>query len=220
MVSKLVKFIPSEIRLEMAQEIIKKIGIRPLARKIGVNPKSVYKYKQGTARPSDEVMAKLLAVAKQEDPTLLENYLNSLQEGFEDAMEARIDPSNLLSSGKAGEGETVSKYSPKKVKTVAQQTTEETKSKTPVDQEPTKPTSLDEICKTLDVSDPFDRIKVEKIVDTLLEVSEIEMGDLVESTGLSNEAVEKYLDEMEAEELVERTSSGSYQLSVKVEGGD
>lgn len=220
MVSNLVKFIPSETRLEMAQKITKKMGIRPLARKIGLNPKSVYKYKQGAARPSDEVMVKLLAVAKQEDPSLLDEYLNRLREKFEDAMEVPINPKELLRSEKIGEEKAISKTPSKKAKTVSQQSTEGEKSEASVVQEPTESLSIDDICETLDISGPFDRIKVEKIIDSLMEVSEINMEDLVESTNLSNDAVEKYLEKMEVKEFVERNPSGLYKLSVKVDGGD
>ncbi len=75
MTNKLAKYIPQDMRLEIAQSVIENNGIRPLARKIDVNPKSVYKYKNGTSHPGDEIMAKILEIADRDDSVPLDKYL-------------------------------------------------------------------------------------------------------------------------------------------------
>jgi hypothetical protein len=42
----------------------------------------VYKYKHGTARPTDEKMAKILVIIQEKHPKLFEKYINELRENF------------------------------------------------------------------------------------------------------------------------------------------
>jgi hypothetical protein len=76
------KFIPSNMRARIVQDLIAEVGIRPLSNAIGVNSKTVYKYKHGTARPTDEKMAKILVIIQEKHPKLFEKYINELRENF------------------------------------------------------------------------------------------------------------------------------------------
>ncbi len=87
------KYIPSEKRLTIAQEVIQEKGIRPLARKLDVNPKSVYKYKNGNAYPGDEVMSKILSIAENDTEVDLNDHFNELREDFLSAVEAGVNAS-------------------------------------------------------------------------------------------------------------------------------
>lgn len=214
---KLVGFIPSGIRLEIAQEIIERMGIRPLAREIGVNPKSVYKYKHGSAHPGDEVMERILAVAKREDPDLVEKYMDKLREDFSSALGTSIEPKEIL--------KTVEKESAKGRPEVAhvsreggvvQKPTDRTSGGSGVAQESTEEVTFDEICERMGVSIPFNRMKVKKILNALLEDPELSLGELVERTALSEGALDKYLEKMISEETVERVDSDVYRLLVEV----
>ena len=80
------RFIPSDMRARITKDIIDIIGIRPLSKMIGVNPKTVYKYKQGTARPTDETMKRILAVMEEKNPELFRRYLDMLRISFTEAL--------------------------------------------------------------------------------------------------------------------------------------
>lgn len=217
----LVNFIPPGIRLEMAQRIIKKMGIRPLAREIGVNPKSVYKYKQGSARPGNEAMTRILAVVKREDPALLEEYLDKLRENFFSSLETPIEPAEILSSiERESAGRTSKTLPPSREKSVARKPTPRTSGEVGVTEKATEEASLDEICEKIGVSSPFNRMKIEKITNALSERSGLRLEELVERTGLSGDAAEKYLEKMISESIVGRDASGAYKLSVDIKKGD
>jgi hypothetical protein len=76
------KFVPSHMRTRIVQDLIAEMGIRPLSNAIGVNSKTVYKYKHGTACPTDEKMAKILVIIQEKHPKLFEKYINELRESF------------------------------------------------------------------------------------------------------------------------------------------
>ncbi len=76
------RFIPSDMRVRIVQDLIAEIGIRPLSNAIGVNSKTVYKYKHGIAHPTDETMTRILTIMEKEHPELFEKYATELRESF------------------------------------------------------------------------------------------------------------------------------------------
>ncbi len=223
MTTKLTKYIPPNMRLEIAQDVIEEKGIRPLARKLDVNPKSVYKYKQGSAHPGDEVMTKILAAAGADEKISLQNYLENLREDFLDALEVDLDTTESIEEEKEEstdqeggakesgevEGGTEGEES------VDQETTEEEERQSSVDEEPTKKLRLGEVFTKIDVTKPFNQSKVEKILNTLNEEPNSTLEEIMDISNLSQEAVEKYLERMGSENLVTKNPQGSYKLIIE-----
>ncbi|KXB03415.1 hypothetical protein AKJ45_01670 [candidate division MSBL1 archaeon SCGC-AAA261F19] len=163
------KFVPAEMRIQMARELIEEKGIRPLARKIEVNPKTVYKYKEGSAHPKDDTMARIMAVMRDEDPDLFERFLNRLWDGFSSALDSSR-------ASRVAEKKKSEKSKPKKV-----------------GQQPTKKRiSLTEICDRVDITNPFERTKLGKILSVVLEEPGLTSEEIARRSGLSPSAVERY----------------------------
>lgn len=214
------KFIPPEMRLEIARRLIAEKGIRPLAREVEVNPKSVYKYKEGTSHPGDEVMSKILAVLKREEPQALDEYLDRLRENFSKAIKAPIDVQEVLSSSREKSTAPALPTPPIEEGAVDRETTSQPPEKS-VTQKPTEEeVSIEGICERIGVTSPFNRTKIEKIVNALSETSGLRLDELVEETSLSKDALEKYLGMLSSEEMVERDASGSYGLSIGIREGE
>lgn len=220
MCAELAKFIPSEIRLKIAQSVVKEKGIRPLAREIGVNPKSVYKYKEGTANPGDEVMSKILAVAEQEDSIKLEEYLKELKSEFLEALELSFEPKQVLTGGPEEQKDVSEPKSPtaEEKKGVVQESTDQRATEKSVDEKSTL--TVEEVYNRIGVKKPFNRSKVEKIIGSFSESSRPNLNEIVELSGLSEEATEKYLEKLASEKIVNRDSQNTYSLSVEIERGD
>lgn len=213
----LAKFIPSEMRLELAREVIEKTGIRPLARKIEVNPKSVYKYKRGTSHPSDEIMSKIIAVAAQEDSVSLNEHLERLKGNFSNALESQIEPEEVLEP-MGGEEDSTSPSLSTKVDVVDQESTEQMEGQKSVVERSTEDIKFDELCDVMGVSTPFDRSKLEKFIGAFRESPKLGLNELIELSGLSESAVEKYIERMEAENFIKRDAEGNYQILVNISG--
>ncbi|MCS7131763.1 MAG: hypothetical protein NZ934_03425, partial [Hadesarchaea archaeon] len=145
------KYIPSEMRVQIVQDIIAEMGIRPLSNAIGVNSKTVYKYKCGQSCPTDETMAKILTIMKERYPALLMRYVNGLRNNFLAALESipteaeTVDPSELEAPKKP-------KHEPKIRKLASK----------PAVEAPTEVTKF-EIYERLGLSNPMDRILLAKI---------------------------------------------------------
>lgn len=213
----LAKFVPSEMRLELAREVIEKTGIRPLARKIDVNPKSVYKYKRGTSHPSDKIMSKIIAVAAQEDSVSLNEYLDRLRMNFSKALEDQVESEGVLAT--ASKEESTSQHPPAEVENVDQEPTERMEEQKSVVEQSTEEIEFDKLCDVMEVSTLFERSKLEKFIDAFIESPKLGLGELVELSGLSETAVEKYIERMEAEDFIEKDSKGRYQILVNINGG-
>lgn len=232
MVISLTKYIPPEVRLEIAQEVIEENGIRPLARKLDVNPKSVYKYKKGTSHPGDRVMSKILTVADGDEKIALSNYLENLRTDFLQALESDFDSD--LSAEREGqessrdesvenktEGmEVDQEESFEKEKGVVQESTEEDEKRSSVDEGSTEELGLNEVCERIGVSQPFNRSKVEKILDTLIEEPNSKVGEVMEISNLSRDAVEKYLEKLKEKDIIQESSDESYKLVTNILIGD
>lgn len=231
----LTKFIPPKTRLEIAQKVIEEKGIRPLAREIDVNPKSVYKYKKGSSSPGDEVMSKILLIASQEGTVPLEDYLEQLKKEFLHSLEQPIKPEKAPEEKQkekptAPEPTEVSKEEQEQAvvqettpTAVDQKETTEPSAETTqptVDKKPTEKISLQEIINRTGVTDPFEQTKVEKIVQTISKEGELSFDEITELTGITEEATERYLDNLTTEKLIRQTNSNTYKLTVNIEEDD
>lgn len=96
---KIAGFFPPEIRVEIVRTMVEKMGIRPVSNSIGVNSKTVYKYKLGEAVPRDETLVRLLQVLRERDPDTFWGYVERLQREFEEAL------SSLRSGGEEVEAQ-------------------------------------------------------------------------------------------------------------------
>ena len=81
------KFMPSDMRIRVVQDVIMKMGIRPLSNAIGVNSKTVYKYKFGASCPTEGTMMRILMVLKERYPTLFKRYIDELRDNFSIALD-------------------------------------------------------------------------------------------------------------------------------------
>lgn len=217
----LAKFIPSEMRLELAREVIEEMGIRPLARKIDVNPKSVYKYKRGTSHPSDEIMSKIIAVAAQEDSVSLNGYLERLKMNFSDALGSQVDSEEVFEPT-GGKEERAPPSSSTEFEGVDQEPTEQKEGQKSVVERSTEEIEeeidFEELCNVMVVSSPFDRSKLGKFIGSFRESPKLGLNEIIELSGLSESAVEKYIEKMEAEDFVKRDAEGDYQILVNISG--
>lgn len=225
MAVKLTKYIPSKMRLDIAQEVIEKKGIRPLARELDVNPKSVYKYKQGTAHPGDEVMAKILTIANSEEEISLQDYLDNLREEFLNALE--VDIRSADNPEKESEQESPVEKSKKEggesstseeTEDVVQRSTEAEDESSSVDEKSTEKLELSEIFEKINVTKPFNQSKVEKILNALKEEPSSTVEEIIEISNISEGAVEKYLERLTTKNIVGESADGTYELLVKFEG--
>ncbi|KXA99744.1 hypothetical protein AKJ48_01805 [candidate division MSBL1 archaeon SCGC-AAA261O19] len=211
MAARIAKFIPASMRSEIVQELINIVGIRPLSRKIGVNPKTVYNYKHGTAKPGDETMSRILAVMKEDQPHLLERHLERLQARFSNALEAPIELEEPPSREKP-QPPSLPSVPPKEVQRPPSE---------PVARRPTPKTevSLEEIFDKIGVSTSFDRMKAKNFLAGVRGEG-LSVEDIVERSGLSRSAVEKYLQALISENLIEEGPPGTYTLSVRIREED
>lgn len=211
----LAKFLPPETRLRIAQSLINERGIRPLAREIGVNPKSVYKYKEGSANPGDEVMSKILAVAREEESVNLNKYLEELKNEFQNALELTFDPQDVLSESQE-ESKNTSKDTDED--SVDQRSTEKVPEKITDDERSTESMTVNEIFDKINVTSPFNQKKVEKIINSFSENPNPGLEEISEITGLSDEALENYLEQLVLVGVLDHIDD-KFSLNVRVEGG-
>lgn len=220
MVLDIAKFIPAEMRLEIAQKVIRVKGIRPLARELGVNPKSVYKYKQGTSHPTNEIMSKILAVADREESISLDIYYDTLRESFSSALDQEISAEKVLDLTEESSEVSHSTVEESKPASVGPKTTEKSEAEVSVGERSTDEVfSLDMLCEEIGVTTPFNRSKVKKVVGFLKETSGLNLTEIVDLTGLSMDAVERHLELMISKGFVADDSEDGYRLKVEVEEG-
>ena len=219
---KITKYIPPERRLTIAQEVIQEEGIRPLARKLDVNPKSVYKYKNGNAHPGDEVMAKILSIAEEDTEVDLNYHFEDLREDFISSIEDSLD--ELTGSQQEEDSST----EPEQIQTSEDASKEDTVGSEPteegdsegVDERSTMSLSFDEICEKIGVTGPFNRSKVEKLFDAMEEVKNPNIDELVEESNLSRGAVENYLEKLRDNDIIDLSSEETYKIKINISEGD
>lgn len=188
---KIAGFIPSEMRVEMVREMIRKMGIRPVSNSIGVNSKTVYKYNIGEAVPKDETLIRLLQVLKERDPETFRGYVERLKEEFEKA---------LLSLKEEGRAESL-EPSP----------SEETL-RSP---EGGVELSRFQIYERLGIENPSERVRLARILSFLSSVGEFKLGELADRVMFSSEEVKEYLDKMVQHGILERPERGIYRVRIK-----
>ncbi len=186
-----------------------------MAREIGVNPKSVYKYKEGSANPGDEVMSKILAVAREEESVNLNKYLEELKNEFQTALELTFDPQDVLTESQE-ESKNTSKDTDED--SVDQRSTEKVPEKITDDERSTESMTVNEIFDKINVTSPFNQKKVEKIINSFSENPNPGLEEISEITGLSDEALENYLEQLVLVDVLDHIDD-KFSLNVRVEGG-
>lgn len=199
------KFIPSEMRARIVQDVIAEMGIRPLSNAIGVNSKTVYKYKCGQSCPTDETMAKILAMMKERHPTLLRKYIDGLRSDFLAALESIPTEAGITTTLEPEISE-----KPKHGLRTRRQASE------PAVEEPTEVTKF-EIYERLGLSNPMDRVLLAKILAPMQGMQTFSTADLAHKSNASRDIVEKYVDRLVELGYVRKNSRGEYQLMVKIQ---
>lgn len=185
---KIAGFFPSEMRVEMVREMVEKMGIRPVSNSIGVNSKTVYKYKLGEAVPRDETLVRLLEVLRERDPGTFWMYVEKLQKGFEEALSS-------LRGGeepRAPQGETP-----------------------PPLLEEGAEISRFEVYERLGIENPSERVRLARILSFLATCNEFRAEELEERVMLPAEEVEDYLKKLAQHGILERAKSGIYRVKIK-----
>lgn len=186
------KFVPSDMRIKITQEIIEKIGIRPLSNLIGTNSKTVYRYKLGTACPTDPVMSKILGVMNEKSPELFAQFTSELNSKFTSA----ISGGEILREGPSAEVQPkiLEKITPKKL--------------------PGELTRF-EIYEKIGAN-PLERMVLARIIAALQVMETPSEEEISEKYHLQPETVGKYLKKLEELEYVEGDSNGRHRLLVKI----
>jgi hypothetical protein len=190
------KFMPSDIRTRIVQDLITEMGIRPLSNAIGVNSKTVYKYKLGSSCPTDKTMMRILAVVKEKYPSLLKRYIDELQDNFSAALDI------------------LPKLEVQPVEKPSATVPEVQKREVPVERasEATKFT----IYENLGVSNPSDRMVLAKILAVMQGMQGSALADVAQKSNIPLDIVKKYVEMLIKSGYAEKTSSDTYRLIVKV----
>lgn len=199
------RFMPSDMRARITKDIIDAVGIRPLSKMISVNPKTVYKYKHGAARPTDETMARILAVVKEKDSNRFKEYLDALRTSFVRALETPVE---------------VSREAPKKPKRGVRVRPKPPRSK-PLERkvppaEPPAQLSKFEIYNKLGLTSPPDRMRLAKILAVAEGIQSFSAKGLAQKANLPLTTAKKYFEMLVGAGYLRKISRGTYQLSVKV----
>ncbi len=200
------RFMPPDMRTRITKDIIDVVGIRPLSKMISVNPKTVYKYKHGTARPTDGTMARILAVVKEKDPNQFREYLDALRTSFVRALEAPVE---------------VGREVPKKPKLGPRVRPKPPRSK-PLERkvlpvEPPAQLSKFEMYSKLGLASPPDRMKLAKILAVVEGMESFSAKDLAQKANIPLATVKKYFEMLVDAGYLKKISRGTYQLRVKIQ---
>ena len=199
------KFMPSDMRMRIVRDVITEIGIRPLSNAIGVNSKTVYKYKFGASCPSDETMARILMLLKERYPPLFKRYIDELRDNFSIALD--ILPKSEVQP----------------VKTAEITVTEDEKLQQPGGSEREIPVErATEVTKffvyrDLGVSNPSDRMKLAKILAVMQGMQTFTLEDTTQKSSFSSDIVQKYVTMLVKAGYVGEISPNTYRLRVKIQ---
>jgi hypothetical protein len=196
----LAKFMPLNMRTRIVQELIAEMGIRPLSNALGVNSKTVYKYKFGSSRPTEDTMTRVLAVAKEKYPAIFDKYIEELRDNFSVAL------NNLPNLELQSIEEPVA--------TVKSQPSEVLEQETRVER-PTEATKFT-IYEKLGVPNPSDRMKLAKILAIMQGMESFALPDVVQKSNFSLDIVKIYADKLLEAGYIEKISDDNYRLTVKV----
>jgi DNA-binding MarR family transcriptional regulator len=200
MSDELAKFIPLDMRTRIVQELIAEMGIRPLSNAIGVNSKTVYKYKFGSSHPTEVTMIRVLAVAKEKHPALFNKYIEELRNNFTVAL------NNLPNLGPQSIEEPAAAVKSQQQDILGQ----EIRVERPAD------VTKFAIYEKLGVSNPSDRMKLVKILAIMQGMESFTLSDIAQKSNFTLEIIEKYTDELFKAGYVEKTSDDNHRLAVKV----
>jgi hypothetical protein len=195
------KFMPLDMRVRIVQELITEMGIRPLSNAIGVNSKTVYKYKSGSSCPTEDTMMRVLAVAKQKNPTLFNKYIEELKNNFSVALNnlPNLEPQSIEEP----------------VAPVKSQPSEILEHEIHVER-PTEVTKF-AIYEKLGVSNPSDRMKLVKILAIMQGMASFTLPDVAQKSNFTLDTVKIYADMLVGAGYVEKISDDNYRLAVKVQ---
>jgi hypothetical protein len=195
------KFMPLDMRTRIVQELIAEMGIRPLSNAIGVNSKTVYKYKFGSSRPTEDTMMRVLAVAKEKHPALFNKYIEELRNNFSVALD------NLSSLELQSIEEPVAPVKSQQPEILEHEIHVE---------RPTEATKF-AIYEKLGVSNPSDRMKLVKILAIMQGIESFTLSDVAQKSNFTLETIEKYTDMLFKAGYVEKTSDDNHRLAVKIQ---
>jgi hypothetical protein len=195
------KFMPLDMRTRIVQELIAEMGIRPLSNAIGVNSKTVYKYKFGSSCPTEGTMMRVLAVAKEKHPTLFNKYIEELRDNFSAAL------NNLPNLELQSIEQPAAPVKSQPSEILEQEIRVESQT------EVTKFT----IYEKLGVSNPSDRMKLVKILAIMQGMESFTLSDIAQKSNFTLETIEKYTDMLFKAGYVEKTSDDNHRLAVKVQ---
>ena len=201
----LAKFMPSDMRTRIVQDLITEMGIRPLSNAIGVNSKTVYKYKLGSSCPTDGTMMRIVEVVKERYPSLLKRYIDELQDDFSVALD-------ILQKLEVRPIEKPRAAVPKVKKL---QRPKVQKHEVPVERatETTKFT----IYENLGVSNPSDRMTLAKILAVMQGMQIFALADVAQKSNIPLDIIKKYADMLIKGGYAEKTSRDTYRLMVKMQ---
>lgn len=201
------KFIPLDMRARMVQDVIAEMGIRPLSNAIGVNSKTVYKYKCGSSCPTNETMAEILMLMREKYPGLLERYINELRNNFSVALEAlpklKVQP---IEKPKVAI----------RTKPIQKQRQSRMEKHEPTPQGVTEVTKF-VIYESLGLSNPADRMTLAKILAVMQGAQTFNTADIAQKSNISQDLVDRYTNTLVEAGHVEKISSDAYRLAVKIQ---
>ena len=199
------KFMPSDVRTRIVQDLITEMGIRPLSNAIGVNSKTVYKYKFGSSCPTDETMMRILAVAKEKYPGLLKRYIDELRDNFSVALDVLPNLGVRPIEKPRVAVHKVKKFQRPKVQ----------KQEVPAGRaaEATKFT----IYENLGISNPSDRMALAKILAVMQGMQIFALADVAQKSNIPLDIVKKYAEMLMKAGYAEKTSHDTYRMMLKVQ---
>lgn len=201
------KFIPSGMRARMVQDVIAEMGIRPLSNAIGVNSKTVYKYKCGSSCPTDKTMAEILTLMREKYPGLLERYIDELRKNFSVALEALLTLKIQPVKGPRAILRT---------KSIQRQRQPQMEKREPTPKEATEVTKF-VIYESLGLSNPADRMTLAKILAVMQGAQTFNVADIAQKSKISQDLVDSYINALVKAGHVEKLSGDAYRLAVKIQ---
>lgn len=199
------KFMPSDMRIRVVQDVIMEMGIRPLSNAIGVNSKTVYKYKFGGSCPKDETMMRILMVLKERYPNLFKRYIDELRDNFSVALD--ILPK--------------SEVQPLEMPGITVPKAEKLQRPMVLEREPPVERAAEvtkfAIYEDLEVSNPSDRMKLAKILAIMQGMQVFALADITQKSSVPPDIVEKYADMLIKAGYVREISHNTYQLRAKIQ---
>jgi len=90
------KFVPDEMRVQLVDELLKRMSIRELADAVGVDPRAVTKYRARQAYPTDEVFSRIFSLTRTKFEDLYQAFITALESEFSTSEVPPIEPARRL----------------------------------------------------------------------------------------------------------------------------